>query len=1156
MKNKLTYTFLFFKEKLLITIMKTYMFLYLTTALSFTPINVLSQDSKIMINVDKTLTVDEIFDLLMQQTDYKFIYQEGTFDAFPKINIKKGLTTANELLNSSLSRGNFNVTITNTNTVVIKKSSIDSVIQQQISGIISDNNGQPLPGANVLEKGTTNGTLTDFDGNYSINVTSGATLVFSHIGFVTQEIVIRSNTKVNIELQENEESLEEVIVVGYGTAKKETLTGAVEQVNAEVFEDLAISSPALALQGRTPGLVVTRTSSRPGDEDVNFLIRGVSSINGIEPLIVIDGVPSINASSFNDMNPNDIESISVLKGGSASVYGSRAAGGVILVTTKKGKGDIKIDISSVFRMGTIGIRTPSPTMSEYGQLYLAAVDEDLASGKSPKYFFWSDRETVARIANGEEGYYDLPINGNIWLGNSSKVDELFGNSYSSQHNISVSGGTEKNNFRISAGYDENVGGLKVADDSEDRYNFSINYGTEINERLSINTNVTYFHNHFSGPGSGLGREAATWDAPLFPTYNPDGQYYANFGGVNITGNRNAVAQVIDAGRENKTIEQFKIAAQATYKLTDHLNVVGSYAFSKQNSEYQIYAVSVPLYSWQGDYSNSINNTSYIKEGTGPDKNDGNITYKNYKGILNYTNSFGDHNISGLLAIEADRNVINEYSVKRTGFVDYGVYDLNLGDEDQEIETSGGGNTWGFYGYIGRVNYDYKNKYLFELQGRRDGSSRFAEGFKWSNYGSISAGWVLTQEGFLKDNKTISFLKLRGGYGELGSTSGIGNFGYLSTVSFGTTVFGQTTAAQQGTARASNLFSDTTTWERIVNREIGIDFKLFNSKMFGSVDFYQKENVDMLVKGEYPDLLGTDAPFTNSGTLETNGWEVLLGWRDQIGNFDFAISANMSDSRNEITKYDLASVINENLNSANDGENILGKPINSFYLWETNGYFESQAEVDAYYANHTAGGILPSQTSANSIRPGDMRVVDSNGDGKLDEEDLTYHGDNAQHYVYGLNFDVKYKNFDFSAFFQGALNHQIYRTGYFAQPFQAVWQNQSNTWLGRTWTEDNTDAEFPRLSTQGGISKWNYRSKDHILQNNRYIRLKSLIIGYNIKGLKLGNTPIHTVRVYFSGNDLFEFSSVKDGYDPEFQSSSNNSAYPFMRTWALGLKVSL
>ena len=1036
----------------------------------------------------------------------------------------------------------------------------NSEIQQsrEISGkVIDSDDNMGIPGVSIIIKGTTTGVVTDFDGNYSINIKSNEdVIVFSYLGYATQEITVGTKTNVNVSLKSDATSLDEIIVVGYGTAKKETLTGSVEQVSSEAFEDLAVGSPALALQGRSPGLVVTRLSSRPGNEDIDFAIRGASSTNGIDPLIVIDGIPAINTSSFTDMNPNDIESISVLKGGSASVYGSRAAGGVILVTTKKGKGDVKVEISAVTRVGTVGIRPPSPTMSQYGELYLAAVDADIVAGKSPRYFFWNNRETLERIASGEEGYYDLPINGNVWLGEGNRFDDMFGQSFSNQENISISGGDEKSNFRISAGHDKNVGGLKLADDSSDRYNFSLNYNVNLSDKLSLNTNVTYFHRNFSGPTGGFSREAATYDAPLFPAYNDQGQYYSVFGGVDIQGQRNAVAQVIDGGRKNFIDEQFKIAAQIKYQITDNLNITGSYAISKQNSEDQEYATEVPLYSWQGDYATSITSASntYIEEKTS------NVTYKNYKSTLNYNKTFGNHNISGLLAIEAERNETNALQAKRTGFVDFGVYDLNLGATDQSITTSGGGNTWGSYGYVGRINYDYKSKYLLEVQGRRDGSSRFSEGHKWSNYYNVSGGWVISAEDFLKESEIVSFLKIRGGYGELGSISGVSNFGYLSTVGFGTTVFGQTTGTQQATSRASNLFSDTTSWERIATTEIGVDFKLFNNSVFGSVDLYKKDNKGMLIPLVYPDLLGTGAPVTNSGTLETKGWEVQLGWRGNVGKLDISVAGNISDSRNTVTSFDGANSIAAGLNLIDSSDKIddlviEGQPINSYYLYETDGYFQTQAEVDSYYATYS-GGLLRDQGSSAGLVPGDTKIVDSNGDGTIDTNDLTFHGDSSPHHVFGLNFDFKYKNWDVSTFFQGTLNQNILRTGYFSSPFQQIWQNQSTAWLGTTWTPENTNAQFPRSTTQRNVTTWNYINKDFMLQNNRYVRLKSLIIGYNIKGIKVGNTPINNVRVYFSGNDLFEITSIKDGYDPESAAGTNDATYPFMRTWALGLKISL
>ncbi|ANW95391.1 hypothetical protein AXE80_03460 [Wenyingzhuangia fucanilytica] len=1135
-------------------IMKTFIFLLCTTVFGLTTEKTFSQE-QIVIDTDKEVSVDEVFYLIQTQTKYRFLYPEDLFEEAPRVKLKKGIIPLSNLLDKSLSKSNVQYQISDKNTIVIEvgnnSSKLNNVVNQQkieIRGTIKDEFGNGIPGVNVLEKGTSNGTLADFDGNFSISVTDeNAVLEFSYLGYATQQIPVMGKSTVNVTLKTDLTDLDEVVIVGYGTAKKETLTGSVEQVKGEVFEDLAVGSAELALQGRTPGLVVTRNSSRPGSEGIDFDIRGATSVNGVEPLIVIDGTPAIEG-AFSSLNPNDIESISVLKGGSASVYGSRAAGGVILVTTKKGKkGKVNVTASSVMRVGTIGIRPPSPTMAQYGQLYLNAVNSDLDAGMSPNFFFWNTTDQLKRIAAGEEGLYNFSILGDVYLSNNGNMfDQMFGDSFSTQHNISISGGSEKSSFRLSAGVDDNVGGLKIADDSSKRYNMSLNHDFEVNKKLNIKTNVSYFHKHFSGPAGGLDREVTTYDAPLFSPKNQHGQWYGNFGG-NIAGGRNAFARVVDGGRENQKDEQFKVTSTATYKFNDHLNATGMFSYTKANAEDQIYVTTVPTYNWFGDLAPaSINGQSYIQEETG------NSSYKLYRGALNYDNTFGDHHVSGLVAVEAEKFERNSLRARRNGFIDYGVYDLNLGATDQAIQTEGGGTEWGFYGYVGRLNYDYKGKYLLELQGRRDGTSRFGEGNKWSSFGNISAGWILSSEDFLKDSNVISFLKVRGGYGQIGSTGGIDNFNYVSRVSFGTTVFGST-ASQQAISSADRLASQKVTWERVESKEIGIDYKLFNSKLFGSIDFYQKNNINMLINPILSAIGGfKTTPDINDGVLETNGWEVQLGWRDKIGDFDYSVSANMSDSRNTVKNYDGGKALVEGLNAVGDGEIIEGKPINAYYLYETDGVFANQAEVDAYISTINTNGNFPNV----NLRPGDTRIVDKNGDGTIDRNDITYQGDAAPHYVYGINLDFKYKNWDLSTFFQGALDHNILREGYFSRPFAAVWQNQSTTWLDRTWTQSNPNAEFPRLTTNGSLASWNYLNKDFMLQNNRYIRLKSLILGYTLRDIKVGNTNIDNLRLYFSGNDLFEFTNVKDGWDPESQANSNASAYPFMRTWAFGVKVSL
>ena len=1047
------------------------------------------------------------------------------------------------------------ITTTYGSTVTLDNlNSKDIILQQSIvikGTVTSEDDGMTLPGVSVVLKGTKKGVITDFDGNFSIEVASSkSVLTFSFLGFSNTDVIVGNNTNLNVALKTDVSQLEEIVIVGYGTAKKETLTGAVEQVKAEKFKDLAVTNPALALQGATPGLVVTRSSSRPGGEGIALQIRGTTSINGIAPLIVIDGVPALSSASFYDMNPDDIAAISVLKGGSASVYGSRAAGGVLLVTTKKGKGEVKVNLSTVLRVGTIGVRPPTPTMQEYASIYLEAASQDT----NPDYFFWN-QSSLEKMASGYEGIYELGgILGTIHLSNGNRFDEMYGSSFSNQHNLSVSGGTDKSNYRVAVGYDQNVGGLKTTYDGTEKYNFLVNYGYEVSEKLKLNTNISYFHKHFSGPSGGLGATAITYDAPLFAAQNPYGQWYGNFGGVG--GGKNSIANTIDGGRTNNKTEQLKIAMSADYSITDELSFTGSFAIARDFKDYQKYVLNVPTYDWFGNKAaSSVNTTPYIYE------QQANGTYTNYKGAFNYKKSIGNHNFAGLLAIEAELKTSKNLNARRNGFTDYGVYDLNLGQEDLLSTNDGGSGTWGFYGYIGRFNYDYKGKYLLELQGRRDGASRFSEGYKWSNYGSFSAGWVASKESFLENVDFLTFLKFRGGYGELGSTSGIGTFSYLSSVGFGNTIFG-TSAAFQQTSSSNGLTSTSTTWERIKTSEAGVDFKLFNN-LSGSLDLYKKENIGMLIRGNIPATAGASAPVTNIGNLESKGWEFMLGWNNgRIGNVEFGVSANISNTTNNVTEYLGAESVVAGLNAVGDAEIIQGKPINSFYMYKTDGFFEDQAAVDAYYAEFTGGasdGIVPSQFSPTvNLRPGDTRIVDTNGDKVINADDLVYEGDASAHYVYGLNLNAKYKNFDITAFFQGTLDQQVLRTGYFSYPFVRQWQNQSTSFLGKTWTETNTNAQFPRTSTNYVRSTWNYANKDFMLQNNKYVRLKTLVIGYNIKDLKIGNTEVDNLRIYFSGNDLFELSNLKDGYDPEASSNSNSgsASYPFMRTWALGVKLSI
>lgn len=1018
--------------------------------------------------------------------------------------------------------------------------------QNTITGtIISPADNLGIPGVNITIKGTTSGTVTDIDGKFSIEVDgSNTVLVFTSIGFKTQEITVGTRSVINISMETEAETLGEVVIVGYGTQKKITSTGSIETVKAEVFQDRAVTNPALLLQGQTPGLTVTRSSSRPGREGVNLQIRGATSVNGGTPLVVIDGVPTVNIESFYNMNPDDIQSITVLKDASAAIYGARAANGVILVTTKKGaSGKMTVSFTSTLRVNTIGIRPPTPTMQQYATVWLEATEQD---GAQANYWGWLNRDNLLKMQTGYEGIYQTAYWGNLYLGNASRYDEMFGTSYSTLQNASLSGSTDKTNYRLSFSYAEDVGALKTAYDGKQQYNIRLNHTYDVAKWFKLETGVSYLKNDISSPSTGLDAASVASDPPFFPARNPYGQWYANF---NIAGNRNAVAATVDGGRENTIRDQLLLNMAATFTIHEGLTFKVTSAYNKDFYSLQNYQLTVPQYTWYGDLApERVNPVSSIREQTR------NVTYQTYGGFLNYTKTFGKHTISALAGITAELNEDKTLYGYRLGFTDNGIYDLNLGAIDQKVEATGGAGHWGLYSYVARLNYSYNDKYLFEVSGRRDGASRFDPDNRWSNYGGVQAGWVVTQENFMKAIKPLSLLKLRATYGEMGNFTGIGLYDYISGISNGSSLFGAS-PAQQPSSWISALSSSDRTWERVGTTDFGADFSFFEGRLFGSYDYYTKKNEGMLIGVIYPDVLGGTAPKTNSGELQVKGWEVSLGWKDQIGKLRYSISANMGDSRNKLTALEGASNIVPGLSTGSAANpHVQSYPVGSYFMYETDGLFQNEQEVADYYAAYGSGGIIPSATDATQrLRPGDTKRVDHNGNGVIDEGDVKYMGDAAPHYNYGLNLNGQYGGFDFSVFFQGILEQNVQRTGYLAYPFATLYTNQTSAYIGKTWTETNTDAEYPRMTNNVTRSKWNWANNDFALQDNRYIRLKSLVLGYTLSDLEISDFKLDRLRIYFSGNDLWELTKIKDGFDPEFGESSN-STYPYTRTWSLGLNV--
>lgn len=1029
---------------------------------------------------------------------------------------------------------------------------------RDIKGKVTDGTtGEPVVGATVKVLGSSAGTMTDNDGSFRVpNVAINSTISVTFIGYKTFTSKLGNATFLDVKLETIADELDEFVVVAYGTQKKVTVTGAVDQIDSKVFESRAVTNVGLALQGQTPGLLVTRNSPRPGNEGIAFQINGATSVNGGSPLIVIDGVPALNGSALQQMNPDDIESISVLKDGSAAIYGSRAANGVILVTTKKGKGKVQVDYTNNLRFTTNGITGYATDMKQYATVWLEANKEEAI----PNWWGWVSRENMEKMQQGIEGIYPTQFWGDLFIGNSNRIDELFARRYSHQHNLSVSNRGENSGYRISLGYADNKGNLATAYDGQKQYNLRFNHDYTLSKRVTLESGITVQNSNTSTPSSGLDGTLFANDMPFFPAKNPYGQWNANFGNV---GNRNAAAATTDGGRDDQFRTLSRLDLKGTVKITSDLSFEASTSLQNEEFRRERYVNPVQLYDWYGNKANEALSSTVQNSGNpGYQTWANNSFYQYYSAILNYRKTLGDfHNLTIMGGINAEKFQNKSLSGSRVNFVDDGVYDLNVASTNV-VFNSGGKNQRGFYSYLSRINYDFKEKYLFEVLGRRDGSSMFDAGFKFKNFGNASLGWVFSNEEFMSDLTFLNFGKLRLSSGVSGNNVGIGNYDYVSTVNNGTTALGFPTALQPNSSLAANgLISRDRTWERVYQQNIGIDLGFLSNRLTATFDYFIKDNKGMLVNVNYPSVLGGSAPRTNSGHLNVKGWGLNLLWKDKVKDFSYNVSFNISDNKTLLKNMEGADIYGPGRTAA-----VNGYPLNSWFLYQTDGYFSSDEEVRNYYSQYgQTAGLLAGVQGTNILRPGDIKVVDVNGDGivsnvfdasKSTPADYVFMGDNVPHFVFGTNISANWKGFDFNAFFQGVGKQYVMRSGWMAYPFATLYTNQPHSFIGRTWTEDNPDAEFPRLTSYASRASWNYANKDFMLQNNRYVRLKTLILGYTIPQKLSKKAGLERLRLYFSGNDLWELTSIKDGYDPETGETSQNSGYPFFRTWSFGLNIGL
>ncbi|MEN7549566.1 TonB-dependent receptor [Rapidithrix thailandica] len=992
-------------------------------------------------------------------------------------------------------------------------------VQQEVvvSGTVTSNeDGQPLPGVTILVKGTGTGTSTDLDGNYKLTVPEGSSLIFSFIGFQTQEVAINNQSTINIVLQSDVSQLEEVVVVGYGTQKKVNLTGSVATVSSEELASRPVSNISSALQGAVPGMTIVQNSGQPGKDAGTIRVRGVGTIgNSAGPMVLVDGIES----SMNDIDPNDIESISVLKdAASAAIYGSRAANGVILITTKKGKAQpMQLSYSAY-----IGWQNPTRlpeklSSAEYAELYNEALANE---GKSP---LWTDQEIQKFRDGSDPDHYP----------NTDWLDLFYqGSGFQQNHNVNLNGGTEQTKYMFSFGYFGQEGVIKNS--SNDRYNFRTNFNSKVGERLDVGMNLSFSLSKVKEPTQpftgDLGQifRQINRISPWIPYKHSDGTY-------GYAGDGNPLAWMDLGATNNSSYHRTLAIFNATYKLAEGLSVRGNFAYKGFQDIGERFIKDIQYYDFDTKQPTLYQGPNEQRDYRA------NSTQLTMRGIAEYEKTLNKHYFKVLVGAEQEYYRFDKTQALRKNFLNNQLGEIDAGSKEGQ-QTEGSGNELAMRSFFGRVNYDFDGKYLLEANLRYDASSRFPKNNRWGAFPSFSAGWRISEEMFMKGQDLFTDLKLRASWGMLGNQGALSYYPYAYTFSTknegGYPVnynFGGKIANGAAEIFAAN---SNVTWESTETYDIGVDMALLKGKLTFSADYFYKYTHDILMELPVSPMFALKPPTQNAGEIKNTGWEFQAGYKDSFNEIDYRIAANISFIENEVTNL-------RGIEPIIDGYKVrdLGLPVNSYYGYEAIGIFQSQDEVDAH----------ATQTGGAPIAPGDIKYKDQNGDGKIDGADRVYLGSWDPKVIFGLNLGLAYKGFDLTAFFQGAADVKGYLWGEAIGEMEGYTSSPSTLFRDR-WTPENPDGDFPRVLTSTSIQNNPSNTSSFWVKDASYVRLKNLQLGYTFSEEVVKSLGLSSLRVYYSGQNLMTITSFYKGFDPEAPAGSRGNYYPQVKTHSLGVNV--
>ena len=1083
----------------------------------------------------KNGALSDFFKEIQTQTKYAVFYSDKLV-AGKKINIDATNRDLLQTLDQVLKEAGLSYTVSGNQIRIQARATLplrvgarqDSVLT--VNGRVFDTKepANPLIGVYVRNKHRQGGTTTDENGNFSLSVNQGDILVFTSMGYQPVERRITGNdANFNIFLEEDVASLEEVVVVGYGTQKKINLTGAVTAMTAKDLESRPITNVGRGMQGILPGVTVRNTNTRPGGNAPSIRVRGIGTWGDASPLVVIDGIPG---GDLNILNPDDIESISVLKdAASSSIYGVRGANGVILVTTKTGKKGTppNISLNSYY-----GIQTPTALPEflgspEFMELHNEATQN---AGQTPVY----SAEQIEIARNGSDPNY---------FANTNWIEEIYKDNAPQQgHNVNINGGADNMNYFLSYGY-LGEGGLVVGDQFKaNRHNVRARINTTLLDRLSLDANVGYIDRDvLSNSGGNDGRDllaSATSITPLVPVRFTNGSW--GYHG----GQSNPAAIANDGGYNDFGSQEITANMSATLKIVDGLNLKAQYGLVRSNSKRTTLNSTINYYSPEDNeliYQTNFPNSISVKDYTN--------LYQTFIGTANYAKTFAEkHEVTGLLGVSQEENVYNDFEASRQN-LPVNIPSLNLG-VDNPLNTSSG-YQYALQSFFGRANYAYDSKYLFEGNFRYDGSSRFAPEVRWNWFGSVSAGWVLSEEKFFDNLRTtVQTAKLRVSYGTQGNDRirrGDTDlyYPYMSILE-PSQVTGNNPIGNQPRIgyRQTEFANRIVTWEQAEKFNVGLDLTMLKGRFDVTADYFINNTNDILLNPPLPDVIGmgTNYPSQNAGAVQNKGWEINLAWRDQIGEVKYGVNVNLSDVRNKITRLD------DYAQNLGDRVRLVGYPIDALYGFIA----ERIAQVDDF--DLIDGEYVPKfpYQAGDLVGPGDLIYRPENPDDEAITVGKDRHilGSDIPRYTYGFRGDLAWKGFDFSFFVQGVGKADGWLTGSARHPFINNSAMPQRVHLDR-WTPENPDASYPRFVFN---RQHNTRLSSYWIENAAYLRLKNIQLGYTLPSRITEKFRASKLRFYVSAENLFTLTDFFYGYDPEAPVAQGANFYPQLKTFVVGLNV--